>query len=781
MSLVQPIWITPPGSLGTVPEGTFYQVPLQVEEPGGDQVFFQAIAGSLPSGIECTIDGVIQGVPNNIVTVADEVVIAGRNVTSKFAIRAYTKTVVNNVIVLNRLADRTFTITVAGQNAPQWITPPGQIGQYWDGELLEPGVQLQYVNDNNTGVPPAISLVSGRLPPGLTLSSTGLISGYIGLNPTISVTPGFSRVGQGYSVYPFDFTAETLNANYEFALQVTDGKTSAIQTFSMFVWSTDAFNASTTLITADDSYLTASIANINVPVLNNIQGSIGSAPSDTFFAYKFTGEDINGDEIRYSGLNIPPGLYLDPVSGWLSGYLPSIGLTETVYNFNIQVYIYATPSVISDPYQYSLTSIGPISTGVIWVTPSKLGSIANGGTSIFYVKATTIAGLPLEYRLQSGSDSRLPQGLTLLPSGNIVGRVSFNIFSLDSGATTIDRNTTTFDLTYTFTVNAYSVNGYVNVFKTFTINVVPVYSTPYNNLYIECMPPVPDRQLIGSLLENRSIFTPSLIYRPDDYNFGVSSNVTYYHAYGLNAVSLNYYIESLQLNHYWKNLTLGKIKTAQALDPVTGKVIYEVVYSEVVDNLVNNNGVSVGKEVVLPYAITETISWNWDPAKVGPNIILSNNNLTAAANSEDNDFASVLGNYAIAPGTKVMFSLTQEAWAPDPETTGVGIGNTSTDIQAWVGYDNNSGGFYDHGGYWTNNDNPSSGYPTFEISPVIIDVAVDRVNNLMWIRVDGGLWNNNAVSDPGAEEKKEEVKDPKKKPEPAKAAPPKKPDAKGGV
>ena len=28
----QPIWITPPGSLGTVPEGTYYQVPLQVTD-----------------------------------------------------------------------------------------------------------------------------------------------------------------------------------------------------------------------------------------------------------------------------------------------------------------------------------------------------------------------------------------------------------------------------------------------------------------------------------------------------------------------------------------------------------------------------------------------------------------------------------------------------------------------------------------------------------------------------------------------------------------------------
>jgi hypothetical protein len=121
MSTVQPIWITPPGSLGTVPEGAFYQVPLVVDEPGGDPVYFQAIAGALPDGIECTRDGFIQGVPTNVVTVADVAVVAGVNVTSKFAIRAYTKTPLGTIA---RLADRTFQITVTTQNKPEWVTFP---------------------------------------------------------------------------------------------------------------------------------------------------------------------------------------------------------------------------------------------------------------------------------------------------------------------------------------------------------------------------------------------------------------------------------------------------------------------------------------------------------------------------------------------------------------------------------------------------------------------------------------------------------------------------------
>jgi len=66
----------------------------------------------------------------------------------------------------------------------------------------------------------------------------------------------------------------------------------------------------------------------------------------------------------------------------------------------------------------------------------------------------------------------------------------------------------------------------------------------------------------------------------------------------------------------------------------------------------------------------------------------------------------------------------------------------------WVGYDINSGGFYDDGLYWSGGENLSSGYSTFQTSPLVIDVAVDRVNNLMWIRVSGGYWNNNPLADP---------------------------------
>jgi hypothetical protein len=142
----------------------------------------------------------------------------------------------------------------------------------------------------------------------------------------------------------------------------------------------------------------------------------------------------------------------------------------------------------------------------------------------------------------------------------------------------------------------------VNVTKTFSITVIRQFNEPYENLYIECMPPQDDRNQINNLLQNSDIFPQDLLYRPTDPNFGVATKVVYNHAYGLTAATVEEYYASLTENHYWKNLVLGEIKTAQARDS-TGQVIYEVVYSQIVDNLVNNQGESVSKTVQLPFAI----------------------------------------------------------------------------------------------------------------------------------------------------------------------------------
>lgn len=701
--MAQPIWITPVGSLGTIPEGIFYQTNMLADTatittntctatssstnlitcnstaniwPGLNVIFsgglfggvsptvryfvlavpdsthfsiapfenstapialtngsgsmtatfnqhvlFTLQAGSLPSGIQISDNGLIEGVPKAVASIQGVPTQVSEDVTSKFTVRAYTRTRAGTI---DRINDRTFSLTVTGQDTPEWVTPAGQIAQEYDGQQITP-IQVEYtdVDPDDTVI---VSLKAGSLPPGLTISTTGLISGFITPLSPVDATAGFSRDGQGYDEYPWDFSTRSVNANYEFVLELSDGKSSSLRTFSIFVYSKDSMTADTTEITADNTFVTADVSPVRVPfIVSPMAGSIGRVRNDNFFAVQFIGLDLDGDQIEYElgydvgdSTNMLPGLTLDPGTGWLYGYIPALGLTDNTYDFFIRVYKKDNPTVISNKYNYSLNVIGPIDTDVTWITDSDLGTINNGATSTLYVLATNLAGIQLQYQLESGSDSNLPQGLQLLPSGEIAGRVSFDTFALDLGTTTFDvtlndlavtgENTeTTFDMTHTFTVNAYSVDGLVSVFKTFTITVIREYNEPYENLYIQAMPPISDREFIDSLLQNQDIFQPNLLYRPADPNFGRATGVIYDHAFGLTAATIEEYYSSLYENHYWKNLTLGEIRVAQAIDS-NGEVIYEVVYSAIQDNLLNNQGLSVSKQVTLPYPINEADS-----------------------------------------------------------------------------------------------------------------------------------------------------------------------------
>jgi len=264
--------------------------------------------------------------------------------------------------------------------------------------------------------------------------------------------------------------------------------------------------------------------------------------------------------------------------------------------------------VVSNTFNFSITIVGDLNTGVTWNSNTDLGTINNGNISKFNINATSLTGQSLKYRLkQGGSYNKLPQGLQLQTTGNIVGRVQYQTFGLidynitadsntfaDTSTITADTNgitniafdggTTTFDKKFTFTVEAYSNNGQISTFKTFNILVNRKFNSPTHELSISALLSQDDRTIVDSLLQNQDIIKQDLLYRHDDLYFGVATEVTYTHAYGLSPEIINTYIESLGSNHYNKRLTLGEIKTARALDD-SGNILYEVVYSNITDNL----------------------------------------------------------------------------------------------------------------------------------------------------------------------------------------------------
>ena len=870
--MAQPVWVTAAGSLGVIPEGIFYSLVVEAYDPSNvlNEIYYEIIAGKLPPGMQLSSTGSISGTPGYVQGIPLPV---NRDITSTFAVRAYTKHVVNGVLVLDRLADRTFSLTVSPQVSPVFVTPAGNVGTFYDGAPITP-IQID-VTPSAPGDPSIITLISGSLPPGLSISTSGLITGYIIPQAVITNPGGFDRSGQNFDMYPFDFIQSSPNTNFQFTLRVTDGKNNSLRTFEIFVYSRTTLQASTTDITADDTFVDASQTPDYFPFLTNAEPSnLGTVRAGNFYAYQFQGLTFGEYTIEYleypgADLQLPPGTFLDPFTGWLYGYLPSLGAVEITYNFAIYLINTNDASIRSSPYYFSLTLVGEIETQVTWLTDPDLGYIINGSTSLLGVHAVNVGGRVLQYRLKPGAVpptdyvpgvyNKLPQGLELLPSGDIAGRVSFNTFAADLGTTTFDvflpnsrvrsPQKTTFDTQYTFTVNAYSLDNTISVYRTFTVKVLRVYNEPYENLYIRAMPPYSDRALINSLVQNSDIFNPDLIFRPQDPNFGITTSVVYNHCYGLTSATYDNYVNSLLINHYWKNLILGEIKTAQALDPVTGTVIYEVVYSAIQDNLVNNQGISVSKQVTLPYPVNyadltdittvypnsldnmrnqvidvigqisnllplwmlskqsdgrvlgftpawviayckpgtsgqiaynireqfgnqlnlvdfevdrytldSLLSKNWDPAVpsmtfdpayTGNHLTISYQGLTVTAPSTIVGFPASLTTVAINPGQRVMFSVTMDRWAPTADTSSVGIANHVFDPNQYLGSDLLSIGFWDDGVAYKNSTG-TSGFPTFQFNGAVIDVAVDRFHNLIWMRVNGGSWNNDVTADPVA-------------------------------
>jgi hypothetical protein len=331
--------------------------------------------------------------------------------------------------------------------------------------------------------------------------------------------------------------------------------------------------------------------------------------------YNPDGTDPYNDGITYSysgtyalAFDTSPALIMNTTNGWINGKLKNIGPTVAQYTLIVTVTTAGGTVTTSPPFTFTL--VGTIDPTITWLTPSNLGTINNGAISDISVSAKFSTDVTDGmYRLFAGS---LPPGLEVLSDGGIAGRVEFQ------------PPPTPLDGIYTFTVEAYSEQypTLITSKREFTLAVeyVAPPDTPYDTIYMKGLLSITDRAKIDGLLTTISIFQAPNIYRPSDDYFGVARDVRYQHQYGIRSVSATApgnpdylyteYYAALQRNFYWKNLTLGTLRTAVAKD-TNGNIIYEVVYSEIIDDLVNSKGVSISKEVAFPIPINDTSGPYW--------------------------------------------------------------------------------------------------------------------------------------------------------------------------
>lgn len=556
--MAAPVWITRAGDLGVIPELVYYEFNLDAYQPGGGSLVYTLVAGELPQGLSLSSLGVITGIPGSVIAVA----------SNEFTIR------ITNTS--NQVTDRTFRISVAAVTPPTIVPATTDLGDFIAGSLVD--IQLSTINSNEN-LTTAYRITSGALPAGLSLSVDGLIYGYLTpvASPDPDLQPGWD--GSGWDFTEWDFNGVDTDKNYQFTVEATDGVNIDTQTYTIYVYSRSTASADTTVLTADTINITADISNFYSPILLTPAGSVGVVRQNTNFAFRFDAVDFDDDTLTYNLVSgaLPAGLTLNSSTGWITGYVPYGSLGAVTYDFEVNVSKTVGGVVYpSATKNYSIKLLGQISDTIVWLSPSDLGVINNGAISDLSIQAYTPSGRQLLFSLDTLG--ALPAGLELLQDGSISGRPSFQIFPEDASSQT-----------FTFTVTARDAGNYAYDTKTFTLTVLKRNDAPYENLYITLLPNRAQRDLYDSILFNSDIFPQEYIYRPNDPWWGRNSLRRSLFLSGLNPATAASYINAMTLNHYWKTLEFGEVRTAQALD-AEGAVKYEVVYLELVDTGVNEQG-----------------------------------------------------------------------------------------------------------------------------------------------------------------------------------------------
>ena len=582
-----PIWITGSGDsintrihdLGRISGLEFFT--LQIRAFDSDfvgSISYKVISGKLPLGLQL-IDDTIIGNAERVYRPNQK---TNEDTTSQFTIRA-----TNNED--DSITDRTFKISVTGNFPPEITTSSGSLGRYLDGTDVI--VQLEAVDENND--PLTWSLTAGQLPNGLTLDSTGLISGIMTpIDKKEIHSTGWDN-GVEWDSDLFELVSNSKSYDFNFTASVTDGKSVVSKNFLIQVYLFEGLRSDSITLTIDDLIDKADISAVRQPILlTKTMGDSSVVNSGGYYAFQFQG--INAESIplvfTINSGSLPEGLKLDYNTGWLTGYIPIQIETTKDYTFEVKISNSEDLSNSAAPRAFTLTVLGNLNLAVIWETKANLGLINVGSISYLSVKATAASGRQLHYKLKG--NSRLPQGLKFLPDGNLSGRVSFQNFWMDSGTTTFDKelagiffynHLTTFDCECQFTVVASDDYNQISAEKTFTVTVNPITYQPYEDLYLRCLPEPSLRDRFYSIVHNGDIFSPDDVFRPNDPYFGVQPEIRLLVNYGIRASNLSDYISAMQDRHFNKVLYFGDYKLAQAKDE-QGNIIYDVIYVDLIED-----------------------------------------------------------------------------------------------------------------------------------------------------------------------------------------------------
>lgn len=586
-------WITPAGLIATLTELVSTSTSVVAT---GTNTTYAVISGHLPTGLTLSTTGIISGTPAAVPT----------TVRNKFVIRA-TKD--------NQISDRTFYLDVDGPDDPIWSTTEGYLPIGYNGERYAISEQfIDYHLSATAEVLPVgktmtyyIADGDGRLPKGIQLSKDGRLYGTILEN---LIQDGKASSEGGYDDEPYDgysydhsvtfsgtATQTAITSSpiiFKFYVTATDGISSSRRMFKILVAAPDMFRADSILFGVGSEIFTIDGVPSSVSYLQPIQflegsdlGVIRANNQETLYVGGYDPEPGRGPVV-YSittGTNpdtkLPANLTLDPTLGYIYGFIPY----QPAYTRNYNLTINATKTdsktgkVVTATNTFTLAVKGEIESSIEWVTTSTLGSIDTGITSELAIKAVqTNSEYSVRYQL---IDGELPPGMTLESDGSISGKA-------DYGSTG----------TYTFRAEARDVYELSAIERDFNLEVTEYNGKEFAEIYMRPFLTKEKRQIFQNFMANEQVFDPKLLYRYFDPNFGVQNKIKMVLEFGLERVPLRQYMPAIYENFYRKRLYFGDIKVAIAKD-ANGTPVYEVVYLDVIDDMVNNDGVSASPAIYI--------------------------------------------------------------------------------------------------------------------------------------------------------------------------------------
>ena len=602
--MVAPVWTTTAGKIASIDEQVSFSVQLEANTSDSTTIVYSLIAGSLPSGMQLTSTGLLTGTPAEV----------AKRTRYTFIVRATAGT---------QITDRNFYLDVEGADAPVFTTAAGQLNKplstvyttddttvsadnntataditgnvtVLDGSYIEYQIVATDA-DTSAGQSLLYEVVQGSLPPGVTMTNKGKISGVVELVDDTETRPrgGYDNEFEHYDDVVYDKTvySKSKSVNYDFIVRVTDGVSTVDRNFSLFVYSADYWVVSNSNITIDQTLIGSSHVTMDLhvgrPPVFTTDSDLGTFRHDNNVVIRIDVSDFDPlqADLEYSitSGSLPPGLTMDINTGEISGSLARQSAVEKTYSFKVRANrVVATGINTFSERNFTLKVIGEIGIGINFDSPTVLGTLTANVPSLLSVSATADnTARVLSYSVKSGS---LPPGITLSQEGNFVGIVDKDDFNDSTVA-------------YTFTVSVSDQYQNNAAEKEFTINVDITNTTiEYGNMTGQSTSLV-DQNIFYNIAQDPNINSPENIFRPEDPSFGIKIRPEVLLLAGLEAQTLTAFQNQMEQNHANKTLFFGDIKTAVAKE--NDLIKYEVVYIEMKDSLVNAKGEAISSSINL--------------------------------------------------------------------------------------------------------------------------------------------------------------------------------------